>query len=242
MPRGGPDWGIAAPSSYAFPIVSYEDYLMRQGLVKTLDGKGDIILFDSFEQGLSKWYQSIGDANNYIELSPDHARGGNWALKFNVLNAGLSMCQAAATIPVGQPNRFGAEFNFTMRSDFYYPEWALWYYDFADFYAFRIRYDSVNRKLQYRNELDAWVNFADLTWELNPIYYFHPVKFVIDAVNLEYVKFICRGNEYDLSGRYPVPDVQTSRRAIQPRFTWNYGGGAVYPSYLDDVIVTTNEP
>ena len=242
MPRGYRDYGIAAPSSYTFPIVSWEDYFMRQGLIKTLDGKGDIIFFDSFEEGLSKWFQQAGAGDNYIELSPDHARGGNWALKFNLAGTAWSSVTAAATIPVAKPNRFGFESNFVMRAEYSCPAWFLYYYDLTKYYHFGVRYRGDTKKLQYWAPPDTWTDFADVEWELEPLYYFHPVKLVIDATKLEYVKFICRGNEYDLSGLKSPWDTLRVRRAIQPRFMWTLISGEYFPSYLDDVIVTTNEP
>jgi len=242
MPHGFPDYGIAAPSEYVFPIVSWEDYFMRQGLIKTLDGNGDIIFFDSFEGGLSKWFQSAGAGANYIELSPDHARGGNWALKLNLAGTAWSSVEAAATIPVAAANRFGFESSFTMHGNYYSPAWYLYYYDLTKFYSFGVRYNASTGKLQYWTHPDTWTNFADVTWEVNPLYYFHPVKLVIDASKLEYVKFIARGVTYDMSGKTPPWDTQTSRRAIQPRFMWTLISGEYFPSYLDDVIVTQNEP
>ncbi len=242
MAHGFPDYGIAAPSDYAFPIVSWDDYFIRSGLVKTLDGKGDIIFHDSFENGMAKWYQTIGDGvNATVELSPDHAFGGDWSLKHTVAS-GHSIAESAATIPVDEPDRFGAEFRFTLYADYYHPQCRLLYYDLTKYYSFGVRYNSITRKLQYHATGDAWTNFADVTWELNPLYYFHPVKLVIDAKTLKYVKFIARGITYDLSGKDPDVETQTSRRAIQPRFMWRYTSGTYYPSYLDDVIVTTNEP
>jgi len=234
MPHGGPDWGLAAPSSYVFPIVSWEEYFMRSGLVKTLDGKGDIIFYDSFENGISKWYQSAGITA--VELSLDHARGGNWSLKIPPGS------EAAATIPVDEPNRFGAEFNFIYNTNFYSPIFHLYYSDFAREYHFGVLYDSVNNKLEYYAPFGVWTEFADVTLERLPMYYFHPCKLVIDANKLEYVKFIFRGIEYDLTGKETAFDIWPSRRAVQPHVWWNQLGGPAVPTYIDDIIVTTNEP
>ena len=242
MARGGRDWGVSSPSSYLFPIVSFEDYLMRLGLINTLDGKGDILFYDSFESGISKWHQTSGVGDNYIILSPGHARSGNWSLKLHLAGGAWDHTEAAITMPVDQPGRFGFESNFTIRLDSFRPVWNLYYYDIANYYMFAVRYNPATHKLQYHAPLDVWTNFADVTWEVSPLHYWHPVKLVIDATRLEYVKFIARGIEYDLTGYTTSVDVLDSRRAIQPRFRWQNAAGASYHGYLDDVIITTNEP
>lgn len=242
MPHGGPDWGIAAPSSYVFPIVSWEDYFLRSGLTKTMDGNGDIIFFDSFEGGLSKWHQEAAGAIEHGRISAEHSRGGNWSAELRVGAAGGSWRYLRATIPVDAPNRFGAEFNFTLPDLICHPQFQLYYHDFTYYYPFSIRYDGPGRDLQYWDETGAWVDFATFTWERSPEYYFHPVKLVIDATKLEYVKFIARGTEYDLTGKKTTATAQTARRAIVPGYHWQNVTPIAKSSFLDDVIITTNEP
>lgn len=242
MARGHPDYGLSAPTFYIFPIVSWEDWFMRQGLIKTLDGKGDIIFFDSFEGGPSKWYQVSGDADNYIELSPDHARGGNWALKFNVANAGTKSCEAAATIPITTPGKYGVEENFVFYADYYFWYVKLWYYAINKLYAFELRFSPTLKKLAVFGPGGGWTTFATLTdWPNEPNYYFNPVKLVVDLATLKYVKAIVLGVTYDLSAYSPAVDTLTCSRAIQARFKYSFQSGAIYPAYIDDVIVTMNE-
>jgi len=242
MARGTPDYGIEAPSSYVYPITSYEDYFMRQGLIETLDGKGDIILFDSLETGMSNWYQTIGAGANLMSLSPEHARGGGWSLKFATTGLAGAKTEGAMTIPVAQPNRFGMECNFIMRGNDYRPAVSLYYYDSAHYYQFAVRYSATTNKLQYHSPLDNWDDIATFDWEVSPIFYFHPVKLVIDATKLEYVKFICRDIEYDLTGKTTTVENLASRRSLQPKYSYQFLAGALYHSWLDDIIITTNEP
>lgn len=242
MAHGGPDYGIAAPSVYAFPIVTNEDLFLRQGLIKTLDGKGDIIFHDSFEHGPAKWHDAGSYPNASIGLSPNHAFGGNWALKFTAPSSDDPTATAAATIPVDKPDRYGVEFRFTYPNDYHLPKFFLYYYDLEHYYSFGIQYNSLSGKLRYHAPLDNWTDFATVRLEVLPLYYFHPIKLVIDVIKLEYVKFIFRGKEYDLTGKSTTVENITSRRAIQPRFWWQYFSGDPNPSYLDDVIVTENEP
>ena len=247
MAHGHLDYGLAAPSFYVFPIVNWEDYFMRQGLIKTMDGKGDIIFFDSFEEGMSKWYQVTGDATNYIELSPDHARGGNWALKFNVVDdyciPSTHSCEAAATIPIKTPGKYGVEANFVFYSDYYYWYVKLYYYARTKLYGFEVMFNPNTFDLYTFGPGGYYTSFAHLDdWPNEPNYYFNPVKLVVDLANLKYDKVTVLGETYDLSDRTPAVDTLRCSRAIQPRFQYTYQSGTIYPSFLDDVIVTMNEP
>lgn len=243
MAHGHPDYGIAAPSNYAFPIVNWEDYFLRQGLIKTMDGKGDIIFFDSFEEGMSKWFQVLGDVNSYIQLSPTHSRGGNWALEHVIGAAGVQYCESAATIPINEDGKYGVEEHFTFYSDFYYWYVKLHYYSGTHHYAFAIRFNPTNFDLEYLTLLANWNSFTHLDdWPNEPLYYFNPVKLVIDTKTLKYVRAIILGKPYDLSTYVPAVDILYCHKAIQPRYYYRWNAGAFLPSHLDDVIVTMNEP
>ncbi|MBA7567057.1 hypothetical protein ES708_08757 [subsurface metagenome] len=243
MAHGHPDYGISAPSHYLFPIVSWEDWFMRQGLIKTMDGKGDIIFYDSFQEGMSKWYQVDGDADSYVQLSPTHARGGNWALEHVIGAAGIHRCESAATIPITTDGKYGVEEHFTFYSDFYYWYVKLYYYAGTKYYGFEVMFNPNDFDLYYFGPGGAYTSFAHLDdWPNEPSYYFNPVKLVIDTEKLKYVRAIVLGESYDLSDRSPAVDTLYCSKAIQPRFKHSWLSGAFLSSHLDDVIVTINEP
>ena len=96
-------------------------------------------------------------------------------------------------------------------------------------------------KLYYQSGAPAWVEIGDVGC-INNRFNFSTMKMVVDIEAGEYVRAICFGKEYDLSGIA----IYSAASGIAPHLYCESGikgttagGGTVY---IDSMIITENEP
>ena len=114
--------------------------------------------------------------------------------------------------------------------------------DGASRVQFQVRYRDTDDDLQYRDSVGAYITFAtDITLiDTNRI--FHTAKLVVDGRLGQYLRFIWDNTEYDLSGNagFTVAPLTVARMDVIIDLVGRAGQNDIV--YVDDVIITQNEP
>jgi len=242
MAHGGPDWGGSTPTDYTHPISDIGELAARLNSIDRFDRRGNVVFLDSFEEGLAHiQYQTYG-GNSFVELRRNITRTGQWAAYLFDDVAGLGQIQLFHSLGICNATRIGVEVSLTVSANTWYVRWSFDYYSGANFYAFNVRYDHVNSLLAYYNNAGGFTTFAtgvtlrtvDVTW--------HTGKLVANLITHKYVRFILNEVEYDLANIDCYSGASAQTPHLVPGLAPERQVGVSADWYVDDWIVTINEP
>lgn len=242
MAHGHPDHGPSASVSTVYSLQDLGELAVRLGSPVSFDRRGNVVWFDDFESGIQKWYQYHLGTGSGVEISAEAARNGAFSAKLTTGNLVTQYAQIAHYGPYPVVSKIGLEASFAYDDDLQYLEFAISNNDGSYSHFAALRYYPASDKLQYWGSDDDWHDLATGLDLIDEIYAFHTIKLVIDPSTQKYVRAILNDVEYDMSAlSYGyLPEVLTPY-AMQ-RITACTGVNDNISAYIDDVIVTQNEP
>ncbi len=223
--------------------ISLSELAARQGSIDIFDRRGEVLFQDGFEDGLNAWVRS-GTAGYIAAASTDSSLNGQKSCKLvtnAVINntAGISKYLAYPFL-----TKIGLEFAFTLSDAFngIYQNSFVVYTGTVQLTA-GFRFNQATGFLQYFSAAGAWANliakglFFDTDFKL-----YHRIKMVIDLASRKYVRAILDSTPYDLS-QYTLSSGASGIEAfLSANITAQATGAQAITSYIDDAIITHNEP
>lgn len=250
MPHGQPDYGVQAVKETVFGLADLAETAARLDSIVTFDRRGDIVWLDDFESDVLKWSLTLPGVGDSVVASSEAARNGAFSAKLTTGNVAGDMVTMVHYSPFPVTSRVGFEISFTVHDNLSDLIFSQRLYDGSDEHFARVRYRPATDVLEYLDRNAAWQNLAPSLVLLSATYILHTIKLVIDLNTQEYVRVIVDDVVYDLSALEPplllplyrhTPDVLTTPHWEQLVDTIT-GVNANTSSYIDDAIVTQNEP
>lgn len=242
MPHGYPPWsGVKKQTVFSLPI-DMGELAARLGSPVTFDRRGDVIYADTFEHGLNKWY--LGDVweNAEVYLSSAKALHGAYSCKMETSDAeGFQVWISRYFQPtvVGQ---VGVEVSYQLVDEQVDIELSIAHFTGTDEYAYHIKHDTSADTLYYQNATPEWVPVLTDAYATRSATGWNTIKLVVDLESEEFVRATFNDQGAPLSGYTSARTTIGTEAAIYIA-TQAWGDtDAVYPVYLDRIIVTQNEP
>jgi len=214
----------------------------RLNSINNFDRRGNTIWMDDFEAStLNKWYSSLTPPST-ATLSACYALSGSNSLKLlhrAVINDDITVV-AHCSPPV--PGKSGFEFAFTRHEHIKYLDAVFQVFTGTIKHFPMIRFDFENSIIYYY----ASDNTLKVLTAVFDLYYtnllFHRCKLVVDTSTGRYVRLILNNQYFDMSDLfyYQTPDA-TQEETVLLFKSRNETAAANY-MYIDNVIVTQNEP
>lgn len=212
----------------------------RLGSIDTFDRRGNVLWFDDFESGLNKWMPETPAGS--IAISAERARNGCFSCKLSTPAVANQWARIRHWLPYVFLSKMGFEFSFTWDADikeiifcidfvggghnyvgaikYLYPGFVRWQYLAGDWF--------------YRDIMPSYLmDDRDYT--------FNTVKLIIDFPNGKYDKCLINGQSFDLS-QYPLIEFARVAPNVITDIEIAAKADVVAYSYIDDVIITQNEP
>lgn len=250
--EGGPDWiplywllrGELAPKVNV-QVAPTDPMLLAQisrlteaiGAVQTTDGKGKIVVSDSFETGMGCWDLVLGSGRD-AWVTRTNRKTGLQSFVHQLAPAEVNISLRRA-LPLITSKRAGLEVSFAANNYRFSLILTMILYDGAYATEMDVMVDVWNSVLQVYDYNLGFVTVADITNMTCDPEYWHTVKAVIDRETGQYVKLILDGKEYDVS--------QYSNKYEASEWTYTYLDLTVRSFlqsttsdlvWLDDVLVT----
>ena len=243
MPHGTPDWGLIGPKETVYGLDDLAEQAVRLGSHHLWDRRGDVILLDSFENGLGNWATWCFGLNSLVTLMCGHAAHGAYSV---LTRSGVGAGSGWVYLYWyhGQPrfSRMGLEFAFSMADYMTYWEWEIfWYTGVQRMYA-RIRWDLASDLLECRDSTPAWRTFGTGVCHWNGDFPVHVGKMVADFAASRYVRFILNETTYPLVGIGLDVGPDPSPPYMEVRISMAASEDEIVSGYVDNVVVTQNEP
>ena len=214
----------------------------RLGAISTFDRHGWVIWTDDFEGGAFKWIAGVSGTGAGVALDGDFARHGSWSAKLTAGSDSASLAAIVRVMPFPLLGRMGFEHSWAADSDLSTLQLAADVHDGVDRHRARVRYDYPNEKLQYLDASNAWVDIAASVDLIRSDYPFWTWKLVVDFGQEEYVRLIVNDAYYDLAGLAYYKAASALIGQVELGITNVATSGNNGVVYVDDVIVTRNEP
>ena len=242
MPHGQPDFGAYAAKATVGSLADMAELAARLGSIVTYDRRGDVVFLDSFESGLSAFYTDASGAGGSVTQSPEQARNGMFSAKMVCGSNLLREAYLWKYLPYPILGNLGVEFSFTMAAEIEQLDFIIETIDADKTLWAQLRFDQDADILKYRHGDTGLKTLQAALSLLEFDYMFHTLKVVIDYKKGKYVRALLDEKSWDMSD-YPI---WTLGAGVGNRlyFALNATGEAAANAtiYIDDVIVTQNEP
>ena len=242
MAHGTPDWGVTAGAVTTYQLTDLGELAARLGSIVTFDRRGDVILLEDFEDGHKRWTLAAPADGASAGLSVATARSGRYSLKLVAGTSGNPFARAVHSRAAPPAGALGLEASFTLTDNTADWEIVLEWSDGATRYIIAVRYvHPPTSKLQIWVGAD-WTTIAELTQQDADPKLFHTLKIVGDPSDGYYKRLLFNQWAYDLSSSQLPTGGVSSPYSLKATLRHNGDGDGAAAGYLEDVILTQNEP
>jgi len=242
MAHGYYDYGVSREVKTVHATPDMAEQAVRVGAVSSVDRRGNVVEYDDFEPSTFRWTVLSIPGGYEPTRSTDYANSGSFSVKMPLppgANNGTFMNRCFGAQVTG---KIGMEFKFTLESFVVYLDLSFEAATGVDSYLAYVRYNFNTRVMAYWDSTGAWQPLATNIQLLNLPAFFHPMKLVADSQTGYYVRLIFDGVEYDMTQYRMQRTVPELRRFIATQIAFYNLGAVEHTHYVDDVIITQNEP
>jgi len=214
----------------------------RLGSPITFDRRGDVIFFDSFEDGLCRCLHSQSQGQTVINPFAQGARTGGFCAEITLPGGSGASGSIAYYRPLPVLGRVGMEYSWSAEQDDRSIYCWLLFLIGTRYVTGRLGYNHDTGYVFYQNSDGDDVNLAAqmvnrLQWVL-----WNTMKVVVDVDAEEYVRAIVNDVEYDMSGIALRAYTGAEQRRSLYLIETNAVEAVTRRFFVDDIIVTQNEP
>ena len=239
---GLPDWYNIKKQGAVSALGDLGELAVRLGSIVSFDRRGDVVWLDGFEEGKNKWVATTWGTGAAVGLDQNYARNGYWSLKLTAGKNGLARADVYRKLPRPIMSKMGFEVSFAFDTNLDNIRLLFDLYDGAYLHEPLATYDYANTRLRVRDEGGDWQDVATGVDVYESYYPFWTMKLVVDFAKQKYVRLIFNETEYDLSAYSYLYTEDTGNPLLRPGVQNNGIAAANAIVYLDDVIITQNEP
>lgn len=242
MPRGAPDYSNVRADNPLHRLDDMAELAARLGSVVTFDRGGDVILLDTFANGMPQWAPATYGTGANVELTTERAASPPFAVK---MTTGQDDAQAAVIsleIPYHHLCKMGLEYSITHHVNQINHLMHFYHRDGETRYLYRVLFDINNGKIYVTHSDGAYKKVAEGLNLKSDAFIFNQVKLVVDTENNQYVRLTFNDETWLLGDYAPLEAVESSVPYIEALIQVGGDAGSNRDIYVDNVIVTQNEP
>ena len=238
-----------APDYFSYRLESTKHLLAdmaelaaRLGSLVSFDRRGTLVWMDGFENSLSPWESQAAGTGAAVAVvtSPTYQGGYSCKLTGGSTDPWVALVQKNAQVIT--LNRLGVEFTFSQETSYDYIESYAFYSSGTQYITWRIRLNPATNTLQYKDAAGAWQTFAAWKFADENKCRFHTLKYVVDLDTHEFVRCFLDRNVYVFSGEKPQVSAVVDNPSLLIRFSVYSRAGFNDVVYVDNAIVTADEP
>ncbi len=242
MPHGLPDWGVVAAGTLGYTLDDLAEAVARLDSPVIFDRRGQVVLLDSFEQGLGLCVPAASSANSAYVIRDDASRHGSLSLQFQMVAEADTGGLVTWTTPITQMPRCGFEISFGFSPWVYYMYFRLHYRDGAFRYEAEVRLDNILLgDIRYLDVGNLWQLLGPMTLRRldRPI---HTLKLVCDFGTGYYLRLLLNQRVFDMSA-YQIRQVgDLTGPYLESEYEVTGEVNHTSGSTVDRYILTQNEP
>ncbi|GAI44399.1 unnamed protein product, partial [marine sediment metagenome] len=235
--------GLVGPKETTFGLDDLGEQAVRLGSPHLWDRRGDVLLQEDFRNGRATLRDLDISTETWVRLFAGNAAHGSYSLR---LHSGIKEDADAIGLVwqrgLPKASSIGLEFTFSIADDLNQWQWWIYRHGPTYFQDGMVIWRVDTNRLQYRDAGGDMVNFA---FDVTSFPYDtpnHTGKLVVDFDQGRYNRFILDGETYDL-GAYPcIRDEPVAALSLYVNIIMVASKTVNVDGYVDNVIITQNEP
>jgi len=242
MVHGAPDNFEVQQKATIFRLDDMAELAARLHSPNTFHRLGEVVLLDSFENGIDTWESEDIGATSDFSISSSKYKTGGFSAKLAAGNLADDYMNIGRNIQILNECKIGFEFSFAFSTVHAIIDFKLGYHNGTDIYNANAIFNTTNNTLSIQKSDGLFKTISSSIKLYKGLSIFHTTKLIIDIKNKKYDKIIINNNIFNLED-YGLYDSGDS--------IWEYlyftiklqttGAGTTY-TWLDDIIITQNEP
>ena len=223
-------------------VTDLGELAVRLGSIVSFDRRGDVVWLDDFEDNINKWIL-VATGAGAISLSTTAANSGAKSCEVVVDAAAGAYTQAHHYRGLHALSSYGLEAVFIppMLTDYIF-ELSIDTWTTDPLRIGRLRYVSASEELEYLDEDGNWQAFASGVKIYSSFATYNHMKLVVDPATGYYVRAMLNQSSYDLSDYLLRRTTYVGAPRMRVYFAYTAPDAGGLTAYVDDVIVTQNEP
>ncbi|MBA7559940.1 hypothetical protein ES708_01558 [subsurface metagenome] len=242
MAHGQPDFGPQAPKVTVSSLSDMAELAARLGSIVRHDRRGDVIWLDDFESETLKWWRYGGTTGDSFAQSGERARSGSFSGKLVTGGIGENWTAVQSGIFYPVLSRVGYEISVLLHDNAKSFTHYFLSQDGTHRNWFGLGWEQATRVLSVYDKILGWTPIDDdiYLWAGGRV--FSTLKLVADLTTLKYVRAIVNREVFDLSAYIAFQTNLPGAPSLHPVARVD-GSGVTKPEvYIDDAIITQNEP
>ncbi len=237
-----PPWTSKWRMATIFGQIDQGELAARLKSINTFDRRGDTVFMEDFEAPTLTWTTVAIGTGASVALSAASYKSGSQSLKLTPGSTTTWHASATKLLALPVQSRLGFECSFSADDNTSYFSLGSSMYDGTTRYIQGILYDHANDHIDYYNSGGTYTEIASGIKFKTSIVMFMPLKVVIDYATGEYVRLMFGDTEYNLSGipLWSGASANNPYCGMEVRHVGTAGNNPI--SYVDNVIITQNEP
>jgi len=214
----------------------------RLGSPVTFDRRGNVIFIEEFTDGLARWVTAGSGTGHTQSTTIERWNKRGISCKMTTGDAATNYKQLRHFTPFPVVGKIGFEVSFTIDENAEYMSFYNVAFDGTYGHYGQFRFYPPAMELKYKDSTGDYVSLAaGLNLSTNDKM-FHTFKFVHDIKTDRYVRAIFDSYTYDMSALTSFKDEETTSIGLQTYLYIRTGSAVSSVMYVDDVILTQNEP
>jgi len=242
MAHGYPDWAQSAGVNTVYQLRDLAELAARLGSIDTFDRRGDVFFLWDFESGAESFGYWGGGAGWGTYLSLLYPKSGHLCFALKSGSNGSQNAYMFYRSHIPSESRLGFESSVCGGSVKGQIVWWLLSYDGERCLTTAIKYDHNTDKLYYYSTDSDWIEFASGINLGTVAGAYNTAKLVVDLPNKKYVRFMLGSNCYDLSDIDGLDEALVVYPQTYSQIEFYGEAGFNNVLYVDDWILTQNEP
>lgn len=237
-----PDYTTKYRLTRFFANIDDAELAVRLGSPVTMDRRGSVVWYDDFKTAFNKWGVNYSVGTGWTGLSHNTANHGESSLMVRTPDNVGAIVSLSKSLNSIKGERIGLEVSWCSEDDF--PRIGLLYYQYdgANYTQGILWFYTETDKMYVQDETAALVEIASNVGWAEDLHAWYTMKVVMDLAKGKYVRAIFNNDEYDIStiGIRKVADATPDKLLLQ--MLVYHTDAREYDVYLDDFILTTDEP
>jgi len=242
MPHGAPDDSDVVKTGVVHRIDDLAELAARLGSPVRFDRRGDVVFYETFDQGMGKLGTIAYATDAAIMLATDHPLHGAYHAVLRTGTGEDPKAKIHRRLAYPVLDKMGLEWAIACPTGIDSVLWQIMLYDGTYRREYKVKYVQAEEKLYYWDQNGAYVEFASgvvmpTSWNCYSV-----VKMVINAVAGKYHRHVFNNQTFPMSAYLPNPvsDSESPNMSIEIQVEGD--GTTSRDFYVDSCIVTQNEP
>lgn len=237
-----PDYHKYLPNSIRLSLQDMGELAARLGSIVTYDRRGEVVWFDNFSHGISKYTILLSGTDSSAVLGVVRTGRSGYNMKQVIGTTGNKYVQCYTNVTLLELSKIGMEIAayFTINPSHFIM--GIYHFDGSKRHTYFVKIDTQNKKLYVQNSAGTYIEVSTIPRIDNPDGTIHNFKIIIDTDNQVYVRMQINSLSYDLTVYSHKEDNDSSAPGIMVYFATFGTGGPSEVGTINHVILTSNEP